>query len=528
MIKRIIGNTVGTPLSPKLFTSDPVQADMAQNDSTQPDYVKNRTHWEEDTQTTIEWDGGTRGRRTWVVKNAFGDIRDTYYKISDLCPVEEDVVGSVIEFSDGTTRAITAKDYSGFTNGVAYVNYLCLVNSPSALGGNVIDPDIVGVYAKNADGVYPARYTCGVFEVHTLDEKFIPESIARKTDIPSVDIKNADWNQNDSSQADYVKNRTHWAEKSDTTVIDQVVIDASVRDGVMRTSATYPCNVRWVDGLKYIVLWNGEEYACECQISTWKNDFGNGYDCFLGNLDLLASKPSLPNKGAGMPFVLSRSAMGSPEDGRTNIPIRAYAYASEAFTASVEVYGEEVHTLDEKYLPETVAHKKDVNWANIPDKPFGNLTHEYSWDGKWSTLTYAEPIPLFKVSDEPPKIEELIGGKATVKSGESTSWFEITEGRILVLEENVAYALLESAIDETVFATVAYEEYMGCAKGLYLAGIEYDSDSKSISKYGSGISYNSFKFIEENVIPDTIARKSDIAAQIEEALGAVEAVLATI
>lgn len=43
--------------------------------------------------------------------------------------------------------------------------------------------------------------------VHTLDEKFIPDTIARVEDIIS-----SDWNQNDSSALDFIQNRTHYTE----------------------------------------------------------------------------------------------------------------------------------------------------------------------------------------------------------------------------------------------------------------------------------------------------------------------------
>lgn len=222
MIKKIIGNTVGTTLpKPNLNQTDPtkgdyvkgkeefaqqyvrsvngatpdengnvevaaqVHPDMAQNDSTKADYVKNRTHWEEGAQVTIEWDGSTMGRRTWVSGGGgINSIQYTYYKIADLCPGEEDVIGSVIELSNGNTITITNKHFSGFTNGVAYVDCLCLINRPNPGGGTTIDPDFVGVYARNDDGVYPARYTYGSVTVHQLDEKFIPDTIARKTDLP--------------------------------------------------------------------------------------------------------------------------------------------------------------------------------------------------------------------------------------------------------------------------------------------------------------------------------------------------------
>jgi hypothetical protein len=53
----------------------------------------------------------------------------------------------------------------------------------------------------------------GIATVHQLDEKFIPDSIARVSDLARF-ATTADWSQNDTSAADYVKNRTHYRSPS--------------------------------------------------------------------------------------------------------------------------------------------------------------------------------------------------------------------------------------------------------------------------------------------------------------------------
>ena len=56
-----------------------VQGDWNQNDESQPDYVKNRTHWVE-TFEPVEWDGSTEGRDSFDA-SAMG--LGVFYKISD-------------------------------------------------------------------------------------------------------------------------------------------------------------------------------------------------------------------------------------------------------------------------------------------------------------------------------------------------------------------------------------------------------------------------------------------------------------
>ena len=151
-----------------------VQPDWSQNDSTASDYVKNRTHYEEGSQTVIEWDGNTEGR----------DSVGTVYKISDLTPSIDELIGAIFVMSDGETLTITDSDVlepePGFvaitTAGVA-VFYSEKITDSS---GTTLTVPSTGVYAE-IEETYVSSITYGSTTIHQLDEKYIPESIARKT-----------------------------------------------------------------------------------------------------------------------------------------------------------------------------------------------------------------------------------------------------------------------------------------------------------------------------------------------------------
>ena len=143
-MSKIIGNTVGMGLpKPNLMQDDPrkgdyvkgksefilaVQADFAQNDPEQSNYVRNRTHWEEDKRNVIEWDGDTTDRRTYSSEGK------TYYKISNIIPAEEDIIGSIITLSDerAATVEVTESNFAGFdANRVAHIgNHLLIIDMP--------------------------------------------------------------------------------------------------------------------------------------------------------------------------------------------------------------------------------------------------------------------------------------------------------------------------------------------------------------------------------------------------------------
>lgn len=152
-----------------------VQSSWAQNDPTQPDYVKNRTHWEEGKQTIIVWDGVTEGKAEW----------DGCYKVSDAIPSISEMVGGKIIFPEEGEPdheiEFTRDDIDDATDDI---------------GGYFVG-DFVAVCLSVVDGFFPEtgvyitggwlpRGTTIVYcnhTIHQLDEKFIPDSIARKDDV---------------------------------------------------------------------------------------------------------------------------------------------------------------------------------------------------------------------------------------------------------------------------------------------------------------------------------------------------------
>lgn len=169
------------PQGPQGEKGETASADFSENDPTESGYIKNRTHWLEPVSIFVEWDGNTIGLREYS-PNPLGP---TYYKISDICPEDEDILGAIITMSNGDNITVTQKHFTGFTDGVAKIGaYMYAIKAPQISQGNVIDYNVIGLYATAGNtGAYPAMFTNSRIAVHTLDEKFIPESIARKDDL---------------------------------------------------------------------------------------------------------------------------------------------------------------------------------------------------------------------------------------------------------------------------------------------------------------------------------------------------------
>lgn len=177
----VVINADGTMTAP-----GSVQPDLAQNDNTQPDYVKNRTHWEENTGATIEWDGSTEGRD--VIPDA---DNSGFYKISDAVPDINDVIGGTLAYyaSDEGTTELAIVDSMIVSEAGIHTIRLGETSVVHILSTEVegFTPGVYAFFATiGAVTEYISKLTYGSTTVHQLDEKFIPDTIARTADIPDA------------------------------------------------------------------------------------------------------------------------------------------------------------------------------------------------------------------------------------------------------------------------------------------------------------------------------------------------------
>ena len=131
-----------------------------------------------------------------------------------------------------------------------------------------------------------------------------------------------DWNQNDETQPDYVKNRPFYESISLTTFLEKQQIDFS-------SPFTTPNDI--VQGKTYFVHWDDAEYTIE---ATYKDIFGDGSILipYLEQADGL--------------FTIEGRDMNAADKGVHNVAI----YTTEL----------SLKTIDEKFIPDTIARKDSV------------------------------------------------------------------------------------------------------------------------------------------------------------------------
>ena len=189
-------------------------ADWAVNDKSQMGYIKNRTHYDSRrtvTNTTetisITYDGNISTKENISINPGF-----VYVKVSDTPITVEQLLGCTVTYNGGESETISDGMFGVIDEAGSIMTNIGII----AAKDNTIFDGIIfnkGIwffhnipnneYATSLSKIITTTTVEG--ELKKLDVKYIPDSIAR-----TADIIQSNWNQNDETQLDYIKNRTHY------------------------------------------------------------------------------------------------------------------------------------------------------------------------------------------------------------------------------------------------------------------------------------------------------------------------------
>lgn len=195
-------------------------------------------------------------------------------------------------------------------------------------------------------GSHTIKVISSIKEVHQIDEKYLPENIQ------------SDWNQNDETALDYVKNRPFYTDpiSIDYTLEEQTLefTDLSNSNPYNKGGSGYghilsdyvyadhnictDFDVLKEGTLEYLVAWDGVEYTCVASE-------GDGIEMFsLGNLSLYRSNKA----DTGEPFLILANVFYDTQG--------LYVFSNDASSATHTVSigvktGGEIHQIDAKYIP---------------------------------------------------------------------------------------------------------------------------------------------------------------------------------
>ena len=143
----------------------------------------------------------------------------------------------------------------------------------------------------------------------------------------------SDWNQNDETKPDYVKNRPFYTgDPVEMVTVEDSSVSFALSGGIY--SATFPTSFNAEFGKTYKVSWDGIVYECTCAITN---------NCpVIGNQSIIGVGPD-----TGEPFMIFNEH-GLNKTGWVSITTDT----SASHTISIREFGTPVIKIDEKYIPE--------------------------------------------------------------------------------------------------------------------------------------------------------------------------------
>ena len=213
-----------------------------------------------------------------------------------------------------------------------------------------------------------------------------------------------DWNQNDETQPDYVKNRPFYTGNPvETVLVEEITVEFAEGSGGFQS--TFEATA----GETYKVSWDGTVYECTCVNFT---DF-----LAIGNLSIIEA-----GSDTGEPFlVYVFNGQG--------IEIHT-ADTSASHTFSISGFAQEVVKIDEKYLPDNIATKSEVEVAQNT----ANSNKEVLYSAFSSAVTFTfdkqtsgrdtfvfNGVNYYKISDFNPAPENVMSFNGTAENGDKQS-----------------------------------------------------------------------------------------------------------
>ena len=98
----------------------------------------------------------------------------------------------------------------------------------------------------------------------------------KRSFVKNKDSIKPDWNQNDPTQPDYIKNRTHfYKDKKTVTLMEEQAVSFNINDGI--SMALPPVSFKLVEDNIYIVIFDGVEYTSVAKTKKDTTFIGNGH-----------------------------------------------------------------------------------------------------------------------------------------------------------------------------------------------------------------------------------------------------------
>ena len=254
--------------------------------------------------------------------------------------------------------------------GEDYCMYFCMRATTSSGLGYDYSQAVMG-WITDFDPVFNSTLIQKIEETyHELDEKYIPDTIARTDSVNALsalvgdtpvseqiseaisEIPQSDWNQNDETATDYIKNRTHYvtgAQEIETVFENNSLPFEWYVDDIYGYANTveFPEYIREIYTFK--IIWDGVEYTCD------RISFGSNYYIMMPTLILgnMAIEDGEYGVDSGEPFCIS------VDEGTGYMKISTNQAGTTHSLKIVAIY-ENLKQLSEKFIPGSIARVSDL------------------------------------------------------------------------------------------------------------------------------------------------------------------------
>ena len=429
---------------------------------------------------TLTWDGDTSGKTVVEIPEANGG----YVLLTEATPTKDELLNgaviNVISISTGENlQTVTVDDEMAIVTAI-----------PNALvvGGCVIITQMDNI---DVDGlIMPKKGTYFMFS-GAYDMRAADITIPNYTGFTTTEKKlkgeylsQPDFNQNDSSKPDYIKNRPFYSEEAVLFNKNDISFDNSMG---MLAAVISPVSFALGDGT-YSVDWDGQTYECE-------SVFIDGMYA-VGNVDSLTT-----GADNGLPFVIMIGDMGDGTLAAAIYDINGTMNGATEAMHNVSLSGDVAIPIDEKYIPNSI---KGADWdaeegsaKHIKNRPCckNRLVKEIEWDGDitdkevvqiYTDDTNGEKVYLCKVEGDQMSysnycvdIEECESDNAISITNNLRSnnyvWFR--EGQINMTSKNVGCVLSTNSNSKYIYNLLG----RSLSYGIWIAFCE--DNAGNITKY---------------------------------------------
>ena len=291
----------------------------------------------------IEWDGTyTENTPSFTYINTSVNNQSlTMYKVSNSTPSKKSIMGASHDagyFVSVVSQIVEISENLIAIN--AYGGAIVVCYSDGEIYNDTVVPE-AGVYFDTSTTYFRK-------EIKKIDNKFLPSYSVNGVSLVAdndVDIR-GDWNESNEDDANYIKNRTHY--KYFEGFDEYILENCECILGVFQTSCSLPLTASDIFSLtdKCFLIVDGVEYLMNV---SWEGDRLPIYTISSSDCTY---------------YIKAETTNVDSITGQANMLINMYGFAdtttNDTYVVSLKNCTEKYKTLNEKYIPETIARKDDI------------------------------------------------------------------------------------------------------------------------------------------------------------------------